>query len=174
MVLIGLTSDIVRRFEASAAESEEGQLSLFASLGMLVASYFVSFFVLYVVLRLSFVLPAVAVDESYGLADSWRQTKGQGWRMLFAMLLAFLPLWLVQFMALNLWETEVSTTGPEPGTIDTFAFALVMLVLKYLGVGLYVTLVSIAFRTCSGWTPCAPGQIADPGASGPGQKNDDT
>jgi hypothetical protein len=106
-------------------------------------------------------LPAVSVDESYGLDDSWRQTRGQGWRMFVTMMLTVFPLWLVLSIVLNLPFTEIT---------ETFAFYLLTIVLRYIDLGLYVTLVSISFRICSGWTPCAPSQVADPGASGPGQQ----
>ncbi len=132
------------------------------SLVMIVISYFG----FYMTLRFCFVLPAVSVDESYRLADSWRQTKGQGWRMLLAWLIAVLPIWIVSYVAANLLPLKTSGSSNSLGLF----FALVV---AYLSIALTVTLVSISFRICSGWTPCSPRRLGS-AASGPDQQNNGT
>ncbi len=170
VALVELMSVVMDVLRGNAADSEVDQIFPSVALVLFITSYFA----LYVVLRLSFVLPAVSVDESYRLADSWRQTRGQGLRLFLAMLLTALPLWIVVTIVTIPLTLRISSPGSEPGTSDSLGAFLALVMANYLSIGLYVTLVSIAFRICSGWTPCAPGQIADPGASGPGQKNDDT
>jgi hypothetical protein len=47
----------------------------------------------YVALRLSLVLPATATEDRRGrLAQAWAASEGNGWRMLFATILAMLPI----------------------------------------------------------------------------------
>ena len=47
--------------------------------------------IIFIVLRLSFVFPAVSVDEAYSLSDSWRHTKGQTLRLFAALFLVSIP-----------------------------------------------------------------------------------
>ena len=165
VAMVEFMSVVMDVFHGGADDSEVDQMFPSVVLVLLITSYLA----LYVVLRLSFVLPAVSVDESYRLADSWRQTRRQGLRLFLAMLLAVFPLWIVLTIVANLPQLEISNSVSEPGSSDSLGFFLALVVANYLSIGLYVTLVSIAFRICSGWTPCAPSQVVDPRASGFGQ-----
>lgn len=133
----------------------------------------------YLTMRFSFVFPAVAVDEAYGLAHAWAHTRGQGFRLLWTLIVTGLPV-AVLFWALGalldatLLPEMAAPAGPEggptPEAVRRFAaehagpillLQLVAAALNFVLVALLVSAVSIAFRTCTGWVP-------DTGASGGG------
>ncbi len=99
-------------------------------------------------LRLLFVFPAVAVDESYGLSDSWRHTRGQALRLFSGLLLLVVP-WLLVTNIVG--AALASGTEGAPGPIAIMA----VLVFLYVGMGLGLAFISIAFRECTGWIPAA-------------------
>ena len=123
---------------------------------------------LYLSLRWSFVFPAVSVDEAYGLGDAWRHSRGQGLRLVFAVLLCLLPIGLlsgaitltvslVYFgdMRLVTGESLVDNTGAlvEGAEAALFADSLITQPLGYMMTALFVTLLSFAFRISTGWVP---------------------
>ncbi len=108
--------------------------------------------ILYVFLRLSFVLPAISVDEAYKFKDSWRNTRGQGWSLVGAVLLASLPLLLVG-MILTLFFGMGVAQSEGPGFTVLSLFFLVSAALSYISSALTVSILSMAFRTCTGWYP---------------------
>ncbi len=129
----------------------------------------------YLMMRLSFVFPAVAVDEAYRLGHAWAHTKGQGLRLLAAVILASLPilalLWSVGLVFGALLVAEPGT-GPgqeglspeaqmrafvEANLAALFLSQLVMAALNYVLMALVVSVISNAFRTCTGWVPAAAG-----------------
>lgn len=138
----------------------------------------------YVMMRLSFVFPAVAVDEAYGLGHSWAHTRGQGFRLLAAVLLTALPMFVV-FWALGsvlgifvLAEVSVHVGADEAAAPEAmedvvagnplgfFLSQLVLAAVNYVTMALVLSTISIAFRTCTGWVPGAGGPPARSG-SGP-------
>lgn len=128
----------------------------------------VGFTALTVMMRLSFVFPAVAVDERYSLGDAWRQTKGQGLRLLGAMILASLPFFLgIQILGGILGDAVQSTQGANSagGGLDFALLLLVSIVVGYVWTAIGVSLLSIAFRTCSGWIPDTSGPGGGPPAN---------
>ena len=136
----------------------------------------------YVSLRLSFVFPAAAVDERYGFADSWRHTKGQGLRLMVAMflvlILAILGLILIILglsMILDFLLTIVFTIfgASERPAAGPVAMAIV-LPLGYVIFALSVSVISIAFRTCTGWVPDLPGPAPVPLPGGPPDDGEDS
>lgn len=116
-----------------------------------------------VLMRLSFVFPAIAVDERYGLGDAWRHTQGQGLRLLAAVTLASLPfvILLMLLSGLVVGALPDPNGGPadEPtGSGPGFLLLLVIsVVVGYVWTAIGVSLLSIAFRTCSGWIPDTSG-----------------
>lgn len=110
-------------------------------------------------LRLTLVLPARAVDERFGLKHAWRIGRGQGWRLLvinflmtiislFVAMIAAIPLVLALYVpAALIWgfTTEASF----------FVGSLSQVFLGYPITALFVGVLSIAFRTVSGWVPSA-------------------
>lgn len=132
----------------------------------------------YVTMRLSFVFPAVAVDESYQLAHAWAHTSKQGFRLLSTMALISLPMVGLLWIATAIFgpylfpgmEAPVEPGGPPPaeplrdaaaenlGAI--FLARIAVAVISYIGMALLVTGISIAFRTATGWVPTHAGPPA--------------
>ncbi len=127
----------------------------------------------YMMMRVSFVFPAVAVDEDYGLANSWAHTRGQGFRLLATLFVTALPMlvaiWAVSSLLGVLLLPEIAASDPESGmspeealrqalrnNAASFALAqLVLAALNYIFAALMVSVVSISFRLCTGWVPAA-------------------
>ncbi len=132
---------------------------------------FMLLFGTYVILRLSFVFPAVAVDESYRFADSWRHTKDQGLRLMAAMFLTLLPAMLGLLVILQFVLSIVSavTGAGDPTALGPVA-QVIDLVLRYVIIALSLGVISTAFKTCTGWVPDLP---APPPAPLPGEPPDD-
>ena len=124
----------------------------------------------YIMVRLSFVFPAVSVDEEYRLGHAWTHTKGQGLRLLAALLLTALPLVLIIWVASYVLdillfpaEPEAVSGGELPSTasVSAAAFALSQLVivaLNYVFMALMLSTISISFRNCTGWVPASSGE----------------
>jgi hypothetical protein len=134
----------------------------------------------YLLVRFSFVFPAVAVGEAYGLGHAWIHTRGQGFRLVGLMILTALPIMLVSWllnMILRFFLFEdmnmLAMMGDllEGTTMQDFIaenfVPLIILhgitnVFNYLLTAVMVSAISIAFRTCTGWGPAAGG--AAPGS----------
>ena len=153
--------------EASGAEPIAILISLFvlATMGWVFA-------------RFSFVLPARALDERYGLGDSWRQTRGQGLRILATfvivqIIIALPTILVVGFLAAGsgvMGAINQMSEGYSLEALILFVGALPLVLAgylaSYLSTALGVTVLSLAFKTCSGWTPdAARGPPPEPQAS---------
>jgi hypothetical protein len=119
----------------------------------------------YLTLRLSFVFPAISVDERYGLVESWRHTAGQGLRLLGAMTLAVLPIALtiaILFLAFvgvpleTLPEVPAEAASSGPSLAAVVVFQVLISVLGYFLTAVMVSVMSFAFRACTGWIPAPP------------------
>ena len=109
--------------------------------------------------RFSFVLPARALDETYGFGDSWRQTRGQGLRILGAFVFAL----SVFLLAVLIAGLILAFVGALVGGAETFEFSTDALMsgslpeqglgilLGYVFSAIGITVISLAFKTCSGW-----------------------
>jgi hypothetical protein len=130
--------------------------------------------VMYLFLRISFVFPAVAVDEHYGLSLAWRHSKGQGLRLLGAMfttmILAYLGMMI--FLQILLRPFLGPLRGSEAPALFVFGVETLNLALTYILMALSLSLISVAFRTCTGWIPDFPGPPSHPLAALP--PDDDT
>lgn len=127
----------------------------------------------YLAMRMSFVFPAVSVDENYSVRHAWIHTRGQGLRLIGATVIAAGPMlalsWGVsEILNALLFVEPVAAPGqdvlpPElqvQALIDTNRGAYIVsqaigLVIGYIDTALMVSAVSIAFRTCAGWVPAA-------------------
>ena len=129
----------------------------------------------YVVARLSFVLPATAVEESYSLDNSWQQTKNQGIRLISAYLLMTLPFILLYLLISPLIFNGLMSGEPQLPEITEqltimdllqpyinylqtnavgYTFAqIILLALSYFPIAAIITLLSFAFQACTGWVP---------------------
>ncbi len=137
--------------------------------------------VAYVMIRLSFVFPAVSVDESYRLRHAWTHTKGQGLRLLGATVIAAVPMvalvWGVNEVLGALLFTEPTPAPSQHGLphlaqMEAFveanlgALMLIQAVttaINYVLMALMVSVISIAFRTCTGWVPAVGGVVTRDG-----------
>ncbi len=123
-----------------------------------------AFILAYVMMRLSFVFPAVAVDEAYRLKHSWTHTKGQGLRLLGALLLTAIPILALVWVVGALFgdflfaapEAETEAVIAE-NSFAVFVSQMVLVALNYVLMALVVSVISIAFRTCTGWVPALAG-----------------
>lgn len=116
----------------------------------------------YVEVRLSFALPAAAVEEKYGLGDSWRHTRQQVWRILAAYLLVLIPFIfavllfglvlgaIAGIIGLAVYGTEAEMAASTFGNV---AGVLINMLLTYPIAAMMISILSIAFRDCTGWIP---------------------
>ena len=136
---------------------------------------FLLLFGTYVILRLSFVFPAAAVDESYGFADSWRHTKDQGLRLMAAMFLTLLPATVGFLVVLQFVLTFASAVSgsTDPAALGPVA-QVVDVVLRYILIALSLSVISTAFKTCTGWVPDLSGPPLTPLPGDPPDDDEDT
>ncbi|MCH8809296.1 MAG: hypothetical protein IH993_05605 [Proteobacteria bacterium] len=131
----------------------------------------------YMIMRLSFVLPAVAVDETYRLAHAWTHTRGQGFRLIGLMILTAVPMIAVSWVLGRILglvflgdpTMPAGTEGAPPeavmqdfavgNTASFIVFQLIMIAVNYLLTALMVSAISIAFRSCTGWVPAPGGAV---------------
>ncbi len=136
--LVGTVGALIAALLSGAAGSNVLQAPLFLLLFMVT---------LYVTARLQFTFPALAVDENYGFGDSWRNTRGQGWRFLLALSCCFLPpLFFSLFMTLILG-------GAADVSLLFFINSFVLAAVGLLTTAIVISAISVAFRTCTGWIP---------------------
>ncbi len=136
--LVGIVGALIAALLSGAAGANALQAPLFLLLFVVT---------LYVTARLQFTFPALAVDEKYGFGDSWRNTRGQGWRFLLALSCCFLPpLFFSLFMTLLLG-------GVEGVSILFFINSFVLAAVGLLTTAIVISAISAAFRTCTGWIP---------------------
>ncbi len=131
----------------------------------------------YMIMRLSFVFPAVAVDETYRLSHAWTHTRGQGFRLIGLTILTAVPMVAVSWVLgrilglvfLGDLTLPAGTEGAPPeavmqdfavGNTGSFiVFQLIMIAVNYLLTALMVAAISIAFRSCTGWVPAPGGAV---------------
>ena len=153
--------------ESGMFASESPKLYIFIAITVVIGG--IGF--LYLIMRFSFVFPAVAVEETYRLRHAWTHTRGQGFRLIGLMILTALPIYLASWlltMILDFFVFEnmnmqiIMGNFPEGTTIGDFVaenfVPLTILhaisnVLNYLLTAVIVSAISIAFRTCTGWVP---------------------
>jgi hypothetical protein len=125
--------------------------------------------VMYLFLRISFVFPAVAVDEFYGLALAWRHSKGQGLRLFGAMFSTMILAYLGATIVLQIALTPFIGVLRESDDLSLFMMVVesLNLAINYILIALSLSVISIAFRTCTGWIPEVPGPPVGPLAGGP-------
>ena len=135
----------------------------------------------YLVMRFSFVFPAVSVDESYRFIHSWRHSRGQGWRLIGAIVVALFPTGLVSGLTTFCisWayfgdSRLVTGTGlvDEHGTLAAGAEsamlmdAMITQPLGFIMTALFVTVLSFAFRVSTGWIPPTESSLAQANDNG--------
>ncbi len=139
--------------------------------------FFTFAIVTFFIIRLSFVFPAVSVDENYRLRHAWIHTKGQGLRLLGATVIAAAPVFaLVWGINEGLGALLLVEPATAPGQdslppvaqmqafVDANRGALMLtqaiaVAMNYVVMALMVSVVAIAFRTCTGWVPAGGGMV---------------
>ncbi len=178
VMLIGYGA-IAMVFSLAFAVVQPEMEAMSAGLGLMI---FAGTAILAVVMaRLSFVFPAVSVDESYRLRHAWTHTKGQGLRLIGATLLASAPMvaliWAVSGILGALLLADPTAVPGQDGLppearaqafVDANLGALMLTqavgaAINYVLMALMVSVISIAFRTCTGWVPAAGGAVTPDG-----------
>ncbi len=157
--------------ESGMFASESLKLYIFIAITMVIGG--IGF--LYLIMRFSFVFPAVAVEETYGLRHAWTHTRGQGFRLIGLMILTALPIMLVGWLLTIILDflvfggmnmQMIMGNLPEGTAIEDFVAVnftpFIILhgisnVVNYLLTAVMVSAISIAFRTCTGWVPAGGG-----------------
>lgn len=129
---------------------EEGGTEQAALLrAMVTAAIFAIPPVVYITLRFAFVFPAIAVDEAYRLRDAWRHTRGQGARLMLVMFLTLAPMICLQILII--YGLMADFVGNEIGYVLNN-------LLGYIVLALCLSVISSAFRACTGWIPAESAQ----------------
>ncbi len=134
------------------------------------AVYFLFYYLFY---RVSFVFPATAVGETYRLADSWRNTRGNGWRLIAISLLVnivtgivLLPLTLIAVAIVHGLVLAPDAQNVSDLIVAAVAVSPIQVVAEFIFLALNVTLISLSFRAATGWVP-GPMPPAAPVVPGP-------
>lgn len=113
----------------------------------------------YLFMRMSFVFPASAVDERYGLAESWRHTRRNGLRLMALSLLLVLPPAVVFAMVIGIIALIGAAlvggpgAGEGPATGFGVIIGLVYALMYFVILALGIAGISIPFRRATGWVP---------------------
>lgn len=159
-----------------------------AALRIMIVLLLVFIGMLYVVARFGFIFPAIAVEENYSLRLAWQHTAGQGGRLVGALFAAGFPIAVAQMLLtfvlsdvlLGVSPSEMLPTLPEPGAgmpapadhqeppsiIAGLVFHLLAAVTNFLSFAVLFSLLSLAFRTCTGWVPEAPRNLPSTSSEG--------
>ncbi len=174
VMLIGYGA-IAMVFSLAFAVIQPEQEAMSAGLGLMIFAG--AAILAFIMARLSFVFPAVSVDENYRLRHAWTHTKGQGLRLIGATLLAAAPMvalsWAVSgILGALLLADPAAVPGQDSLPTEARAQAFVkanlgalMLTqvigaaINYVLMALMVSVISIAFRTCTGWVPASGGMV---------------
>ncbi len=123
----------------------------------------------YLWVRFSFVFPATAVDHAHGFRRSWRETRSHGPSLTVLMYLISTPpltAWLIWYLFIPAECPEISTIAVAASdsvsfclAINSIAGTLIEYGIGYVLAVLAVSLISIAFRTCTGWVPAPGGAV---------------
>lgn len=102
-------------------------------------------FCCYVLGRWSLVFPSIALDLSMDIGWSWKQTRGNGWRMSF--LVGFLPITTGGFFGYLLSYAVPSHFPVVHSFLHPFAY--------FIFTPVEIAVLSIAFRELTNWAPAA-------------------
>ncbi len=99
--------------------------------------------------RFCFIFPALAVNADRGLVSAWRETRGVGWRIFWALILVGL-IWVILegIVSDAVGSVMQSSTG-----VGAYVVLALEFLLGYLGYAVTVGVVSLAYRRRTGWVP---------------------
>ncbi len=112
-------------------------------------------------LRFSFVFPALAVDERYGPADSWRHTKKRTLVLLGGSILCILPASIVGGLlggdpAISISITTVGTDGDGGSLLPPIATEIVSYLAGTFNTLVLAGFIAMVFRVSTGWVAEEP------------------
>ena len=106
-------------------------------------------------LRLSFILPATAIDAEIGLGGAWHATWGVSWRILWATVLVGIPWGIVIGIIMGALGQETYLRLISGAGQGYYLVAGIQSILGFLAYALMVSVLSLAFRRHTGWSPDA-------------------
>jgi len=113
-------------------------------------------------IRFSFIFPSVSVERRTGFKQSWRETKGSGWRIFAASFIASIPLGVADRLARELvmmMEPIVARSGQSvwenPLGHWMIGLSIAQLILTFMFTAVLVSVLCIAFRRQTDWQPDA-------------------
>jgi hypothetical protein len=110
----------------------------------------------YLLVRVSLVFPASTIDRNCSVRESWSGTHGQGLRLLIATSFGMMPLLLLVILEFFRGTSEVVIRGDQITFVEQpilgsyKADATVTMFVVFLATALTVTLLSLAYRHCTG------------------------
>ena len=133
LLSIGLAIPIVAVTAAILpAVGEQGS----PSIGVLAILAVLAFVFFLVSIRVSLRFPAIAMDRDQGFRAAWRQTKGSGWRLFFALVIVCIP-----FVVLNILMGAI-----EPSSVaGTIILLAVLTVISFLQSALIASVLALAY-----------------------------
>ena len=81
-------------------------VSLVSPFGQVITALAIATFLVYIYVRLAMVLPATAVEDSTSFDRAWALTSGNGFRIIFVIVLASAPVWLAVIALLFVFSTS--------------------------------------------------------------------
>ncbi|MEQ8355671.1 MAG: hypothetical protein RH942_09045 [Kiloniellaceae bacterium] len=176
MLLVVFPMSIIGSVFASLLGLADSPDDLGAALGLTFMLVLLGMF--YVLARLGFIFPAIAMEENYGLGLARQHTAGLGGlRVAAALTLAGLPLAIAQilltaFLLQSFFGVSFSDLMPQmpqpdgsppaiaqtmeiepPSVVGILLFNLISAVANFLSFAVVFSVLCLAFRTCTGWVP---------------------
>ena len=103
--------------------------------------------------RFSMLFPACAVDHPMKIGECWRFSKGNGWRILWVIILTALPIGVIS-APLNFAIAKISLeTGLMASLTAGLGFALITQFFAFIAIAIGVSALSIAFQQLSANQP---------------------
>ena len=101
------------------------------------------------------IFPAIAVDSDRGFGTAWRQLRGSTWRLIWALVIVVAP-FLPVSGAIAQVTVPMLMDAASGADVSWTAFILLLAVNSLLGfllAAVAVTVLSLAYRHLTGWTP---------------------
>lgn len=110
--------------------------------------------------RFAMLFPATAVDQHMKLREGWRFSRGNGWRILWIIVLTTIPIWIVSTPLNFGMQYAGFETGLTGSLTVTLIFALITQFFAFVGIAIGVSALSISYQFLSANQPppeAAPG-----------------
>ena len=147
--LVALVFDLPLALLGHFAFSEEAELDGTVSfVGLFAGPALLAFVAVYVTVtvRLVFIYPVICLARPWDLAQRWRETRGNFWRLCAAFIIALLPL-LALVVLFALWQETMWDESSNVGLFESLAVAILELFAEAFCVAVTV----IAFAQLTGY-----------------------